>query len=161
MSISYLEIPQRLKFFRTLRGMTQEDLSCASGIHFGQIRKYESGERVPKLQQLQLLAKGLGISLNTLMDFDIKTTGDVMSLLIKIDETAGLTFSGKKLKDGSYDPDSVTITINNKRVQEILAEYMTFRDKTKTESSILLIHEDLDSPLQIERMNFMLDDQHL
>ena len=157
MSVSYLEIPTRLKFFRMLRGMTQEDLSYASGINFGQIRKYESGERVPKLEQLELIAKGMNISINTLMDFDVKSAGDVMSLLIKIDETAGITFSGTKNKDGSYDPKSIKLTYKNKEIMERIAIYMSLKDRAKKEPDLLLIDPDLKSPLLIEKTDLMLD----
>ena len=157
MSVSSLEIPNRLKFFRKLRGMTQEDLSCASRINFGQIRKYESGERVPKLEQLEQIAKGMNISINTLMDFDVKSVGDVMSLLIKIDETAGITFSGTKNKDGSYDPKSIQLTFKNKDILERIAIYMALKDRAKKEPDLLLIDPDLKSPLLIEKTDLMLD----
>lgn len=157
MSVNTYEIPRRLKFFRKLRGMTQEDLSYASGINFGQIRKYESGERIPKLEQLEAIAKSMNISLNTLMDFDIKTAGDVLSLLIKIDESAGIKFSGKKNKDGTYDPSSIGLTFKSKDIQERIAEYMALRDRARKEPDALLVDPDLESPYLIEKTELMLD----
>ena len=157
MAVESWELPARIKLFRKMRGMTQADLSAASGIEFGQIRKYESGERVPKLEQLELIAKAMNISINTLMDFDVKSAGDVMSLLIKIDETAGITFSGTKNKDGSYDPKSIKLTFKNKDILERIAIYMALKDRAKKEPDLLLIDPDLKSPLLIEKTDLMLD----
>ena len=158
MAISNQDIPARIKLFRMLRGMTQEELSRASGIHYGLIRKYECGERIPKLEQLQLISDGLGISVNTLMDFDISTTGDVMSLLIKMDDVTGINFSADKNPDGTYDPSSVTLTFRNDRIREMITEYMSIRDRLRLKPDAVVISDDLSSPLLIEKTELMIED---
>ena len=51
------DISKKIKYFRKLRGMTQEELSVASGIDYSQIRRYETGARNPKFDQLQSIAR--------------------------------------------------------------------------------------------------------
>ena len=161
MAINNSEIPQRIKYFRHLRGVTQEELSKASNIHYGQIKKYETGERVPKLEQLELIADALDISLNTLMDFDIKTAGDVISLLIKIDEEAGISFSGEKKEDGTYDPSSVRMSFDNTDIQQLIADYMLYREKCRTLPDAVLLDQDMYSQIHVEKSQLMLDDHPL
>lgn len=161
MAIGSTEIPERIKFFRKLRGITQEELSKASGINFGLIRKYECGERCPKLEQLQSIASALSISLDTLLDFDINTTGDVMSILIRLDEKGCVDFSGRKNKDGSYKPSSVCVSFKSEELCSLIANYMCFRERISSESDVLLKAENSDLPLQIEKTKFMLDDTTL
>ena len=40
------------------------------------IKKYESGERNPKPDQLQKIAEALGISVTVFLDYDINTVSD-------------------------------------------------------------------------------------
>ena len=161
MAINREDIPQRIKYFRHLRGMTQEELSQAANIHFGQIRKYECGERVPKMEQLEIIADALNISLNTLMDYDIKTAGDVMSLLIKIDEEAGISFSGEKKEDGTYDPSSVKMSFENTDIQQLIADYMLYRENCRKLPDAVLLDRDMYSQIHVEKSQFMLDDHPL
>ena len=161
MAINSTEIPERIKFFRKLRGITQEELSKKSGIHFGLIRKYECGERCPKLEQLQSIASALGISLETLLDLDIKTAGDVMSILIRLDEKDCIDFSGRKNKDGSYKPSSVVVSFKNKELTSLIASYLNLRERVSSESDVILDSGNSDLQLQIEKTKFMMDETTL
>ena len=160
MAINSTDIPNRIKFFRKLRSMTQEELSRSSGINFSLIRKYESGHLTPKLDQIQIIASGLGISLNTFLDSDISTVGDVMGLLIKLDEAGVIQFSGQKKKDGSYRPSSIGVSISNSELRSALSGYMSFKDKI-SDPDTFLTDEDSGLQIQIEKTRFMLDDSSL
>lgn len=160
MAINSTDIPNRIKFFRKLRGMTQEELSRSSGINFSLIRKYESGHLTPKLDQIQIIASGLGISLNTFLDSDISTVGDVMGLLIKLDEAGVIHLSGQKKKDGSYRPSSIGVSIDNTELRSALSGYMSFKDKLSDPDAVL-VDEESGLKVQIEKTRFMLDDSSL
>ena len=77
---------EKIKYFRNMRGISQETLGQLSGINSATIKKYEYGIRNPKPDQLLKIANALGISINIFMDFDIETVSDVLSLLFKLDD---------------------------------------------------------------------------
>ena len=57
-----MTIGQSIRTFRNKVGMTQQELSEKTGISVQSIRKYESDKVVPKSQNLQSIAKTLGVS---------------------------------------------------------------------------------------------------
>lgn len=63
---------EKIKYFRNMRGISQETLGQLSGINSATIKKYEYGIRNPKPDQLLKIANALGISINIFMDFDIE-----------------------------------------------------------------------------------------
>ena len=75
---------EKIKYFRNMRGISQETLGQLSGINSATIKKYEYGIRNPKPDQLLKIANALGISINIFMDFDIETVSDVLSLLLSL-----------------------------------------------------------------------------
>jgi transcriptional regulator with XRE-family HTH domain len=61
-----------LKRVRIERGLTQEQLATASGLHRTEISLLETGKRVPLLETLVALCYGLGMTLAQLLaDFEI------------------------------------------------------------------------------------------
>ena len=124
-------IAQRMKYFRKLRNMTQEDLSNASGINYVLIRKYETGTRNPKFDQLTTIANALGVSVIEFLDIDIDTVGDLMSVIMRIDNNASVEFNGKKDKDGNYIPETISLSFKDDSVNRALSTYMKYRDSIK------------------------------
>lgn len=57
----------RLKGIRQQKGMTQRQLSEASGINRASIAKYETGKSVPSLNNAEKLAKALDVKIEELM----------------------------------------------------------------------------------------------
>lgn len=82
--------------------MTQEDLSKKSDLYVSTIKKYETGERKPKTDQLQKIADALGVSVTVFLDFNINTISDVLSLIIKLDEQAPLKIQSATDSNGNY-----------------------------------------------------------
>ena len=76
-----MNIGDKIRYFRTSHKLSQDQLSDLSGINISTIRKYETGERNPKPDQLLKIADALGVSINTFLDFDIKTISDLLSLI--------------------------------------------------------------------------------
>ena len=50
------------------------------------IRKYELGKNLPKPEQLRKIAEALNVNVNSLVEFDIESDGDILPLLFAIDE---------------------------------------------------------------------------
>lgn len=57
----------KLVSIRKRKGMTQEALSRASGIHRVTIAKYETGTSSPRLTNLEKLAAVLGVTVSELL----------------------------------------------------------------------------------------------
>lgn len=57
-----MTIGEIIKYYRTDSNMTQKTLAEISGISESAIRKYEKGERVPKVAQIQKIADALNVS---------------------------------------------------------------------------------------------------
>lgn len=53
----------RIRELRQQRGLSQEDLAERSGLHRTQIGFVERAERSPRLDTIEKLARGLGVSL--------------------------------------------------------------------------------------------------
>ena len=67
--LEYLDMafPERLARLRKERGLTQQALADATGVHVTQIRRYEWGECQPTLDVLRKLAIALGVNSDTLV----------------------------------------------------------------------------------------------
>ena len=126
-----LTYAQTIKKYRKIKNMSQEDLSNSSGINVSTIKKYETGNRLPKREQLEKIASALGINVNDFYDNSINTTGELLSTLISIEKQTDMKISGKKNKDGKYDPNSINISFTNKDVNALLAEYLSYKDQYK------------------------------
>lgn len=124
-----MTVGEKIRTYRKMRGISQKMLGeLAGGINEVTIRKYEAGDRNPKLDQLLKIADALGISINIFMDFDIETVSDVLSLIFKMDEQLDIEFTGKKNKKGEYAPDSISLKFNNPAINDRLAKWVRTRD---------------------------------
>ena len=124
-----MTVGEKIRTYRKMRGISQKMLGeLAGGINEVTIRKYEAGDRNPKLDQLLKIADALGISINIFMDFDIETVSDVLSLIFKMDEQLDIEFTGKKNKKGEYAPDSISLKFNNPAINDRLAKWARTRD---------------------------------
>ena len=115
---------EKIKYFRNMRGISQETLGQLSGINSATIKKYEYGIRNPKPDQLLKIANALGISINIFMDFDIETVSDVLSLLFKLDDQIDMKFEADKDDEGNFKPATVKLSFKNKLINKKLCTYM-------------------------------------
>jgi len=60
-------LPLRLKEAREMRGMTQDELSKKLGCHMTSIAKFETGARLPNVENLSELAQALVVSSDYLL----------------------------------------------------------------------------------------------
>jgi transcriptional regulator with XRE-family HTH domain len=62
-----MEFPQRLVALRKAKGLTQQALADAVGVHVTQLRRYEAGTSQPTLPVLRKLAVALSVSADVLL----------------------------------------------------------------------------------------------
>ena len=115
---------EKIKYFRNIRGISQEMLGQLSGINSATIKKYEYGIRNPKPDQLLKIANALGISINIFMDFDIETVSDVLSLLFKLDDQVDMKFEADKDEEGDFKPSTVKMSFKHPIINKKLCTYM-------------------------------------
>ena len=61
------KVSERLLRMRTLRGETQEQVAEAIGISYVSLSRYETGQRMPKMNILLKLADHYGVSVDEIM----------------------------------------------------------------------------------------------
>jgi transcriptional regulator with XRE-family HTH domain len=140
-------IGSKIQKYRKLKDMTQDELSKQSGIYLSTIKKYESGERNPKI------AEALGISVTVFLDYDINTVSDVLSLVMKLNEQSSLKISADKDKDGNYIPSSIHMTFEDSQINEAICSYLNCKQQMD-----LISYEDNDKAV-IEQQKEFYDDK--
>ena len=71
-----MSVGENIRRYRKSRGMTQAQLAEAVGLTEGAVRHYESGIRA--------------VSVNALKDYGVETAGDLMSLLVRLEDSFGI-----------------------------------------------------------------------
>ena len=118
-----MTVGEKIKYFRTLHGFTQDQLIQTTGLSISTLQKYESDERKPKPEQLLKISQALGISINVFMDFDIHTVSDLLSLIFKMNEQLDLNFNSQKDSNGNILPDTLTLSFVNKMADSEKEQY--------------------------------------
>ena len=119
-----MTVGEKIKYYRNIRGISQEMLGNLSGINPATIKKYEYGIRNPKPDQLLKITNALGISINLFMDFDIETVSDVLSLLFKLDEQVDMKFEAEKDDNGEFIPSTIKLSFQNAAINQKLCTYL-------------------------------------
>ena len=145
-------IGARIQKYRKLQNMTQDELSKRSGIYLSTIKKYESGERNPKPDQLQKISEALGVSITVFLDFDINTVSDVISLIMKLDEQSSLKISADKDVQGAFLPDTVRLAFDDPQINDALCSYLEYKN------NLDFISSELSDPAVTETSLQSLDD---
>lgn len=76
-----MTIGDKIRKYRTLRGLTQEELGNRLGMKRDRIRQYETGVRTPKADLLEKIAEQLDVDVASLSDIDIRDDEDLMHVL--------------------------------------------------------------------------------
>lgn len=125
------EIPSiaaRIKYFRKLKGITQDELAKACDIDPTIIRKYETSARIPKIEQVQTIASALDVSPLVFYENDINTVGEAMTLIMQLHKQTKLKITGEKDEEGNYIASSMTLNFDDKKLNEALAQYITYEE---------------------------------
>ena len=126
-----MDISDKIRELRTMRGLSQKKLSELSGVSEGAIRKYEAGTRNPKQSQLKLLANAMGMDEFVFFDIEVDTPARIMSLLYLMDNSLDIDFTGEEDENGNIKPQSISIKINNEQVNERLAKWSIMKSAVK------------------------------
>lgn len=81
---------QKIKHYRKLRGLTQDQLGDGVDVTGNAIRNYEHDFRTPNEELLVKIAKKLDISVEALQDYEIDTARNAMEALFRLEEAFGL-----------------------------------------------------------------------
>ena len=81
-----LAIGERIKRIRNFRKWTQAQLGKAVGLSDVRIRQYEIGNRIPKEDMIQELAKALDCNYRSIYEPSLYAAEDVMYTLFELDE---------------------------------------------------------------------------
>lgn len=110
---------ERIRHFRKIRHLTQKELGEKVGLSEPAIRHYENGIRNPSEEQLEAISKALGISVDSLREYDIETAREALELLFRLEDEFGL-----------YPTSSETyeIDVKNKKAPKLVAATKTWLD---------------------------------
>ena len=111
-SIERLNLARAIKKYRKARKLTMEQLS---GINLSTLKKYETDNRNPKLEQLSKIAEALEVSVFEFLDIEVKSVNDIISLVNKMNIATDI--------DWDIDNDKVCISFKNKEINNCLKEY--------------------------------------
>ena len=114
-SIERLNLARAIKKYRKARKLTMEQLSEKSGINLSTLKKYETDNRNPKLEQLSKIADALEVSVFEFLDIEVKSINDIISLVNKMNIATDI--------DWDIDNDKVCISFKNKEINNCLKEY--------------------------------------
>jgi len=81
-----MAIGERIKRIRNFRKLTQAQLGEAVGLSDVRIRQYEIGNRTPKEDMIQVLAKALNCNYRSIYEPSLYAAEDVMYALFELDE---------------------------------------------------------------------------
>ncbi len=158
-----MEVGKIIRSFRELKGWSQVDLANASGINVNSIRKYELGFRNPKAEQVDKIADALQVNRSLFYDLNIKSVGDVMSLLFAIEEAVNLEIS-ESSKDGKL---SFTLDFEHPMMRESLHKWCMFKvaydndlkklEKIKDKNSHKQQQEELEKTYEEFKLRLMVN----
>lgn len=124
-----MNIGEQIKYLRKRRHITQEQLAQVTGIHPVTIRKYETNKLQPKKEQINKIASALLVSPLAFGEFDsnklsLKTTGDLMGLLIMLYKSGVIGITGRREKNGGIKPETAQFAFS-----DILNNYFSIEGK--------------------------------
>ena len=114
-SIERSNLARTIKKYRKARKLAMEQLSEKSGINLSTLKKYETDNRNPKLEQLSKIAEALEVSVFEFLDIEVKSVNDIISLVNKMNIATDI--------DQDIDNDKVCISFKNKEINNCLKEY--------------------------------------
>ncbi|MEF9880466.1 MAG: helix-turn-helix transcriptional regulator [Clostridia bacterium] len=111
-----MTIGQRIRYCRTLRGISQTQLALDSCVHPVSVRKYETDKMQPQPEQILRIAKALHVSYSALAGVDMagidgSRQTDTMSLLMILVNAGILKIDSPLLSNGETDIHNTTFSL--------------------------------------------------
>jgi len=110
-----MTFPKRLSKLRKERGLTQQALAEATGVHVTQIQRYEWGTSQPTLEVLRKLAIALGVDSDTLV-FGVDERGPHNELKLKFEAVEAMS-----PEDQAVIISLIDAYIKKRRLEELAA----------------------------------------
>lgn len=142
--VRFMTKGEKIRLYRTKKQITQKALAELAGVSEVAIKKYESGERNPKPEQIKKIATALQIDEYALLDIEIDhlsvtTVEDVISLISLLDQKVGIAFNYKINSLGSIDPSSITLKFTDSIVNIEIMKWLT--EKGNAEKLVNKLHQ--------------------
>ena len=93
---------KKLKKYRAELGLTQPELSDASGLSVPQIARYERGASKPRMTAIAKLAKALNVSMEDLQ-------GDISTAQSRIETSITVKYTNRKTNVTIYPPEDFVL----------------------------------------------------
>lgn len=122
-------ISMRLKKIRSIKKLTQAEVSSKAGIGASLYRQYECGNRVPKLGALKKIATALDVDVAFLQPLKTDTPMSILALIFNLADEYGDIVIENKGGTVLFGIDH----LNNMRENLQLAEAKSAHDKLSTE----------------------------
>ena len=91
-----MTVGEKIRKYRTQKGLSQKELAMASKMSEPAIRNYELGNRNPSKKHLEAISAALGVSIFAISDPDLDSEHGVMHSLFALEDTYGFKIN----KDG-------------------------------------------------------------
>lgn len=121
---------EKVKFYREILGLSQNELAEKSNILATNIRKYEIGARTPKPEALKELAKALEVSPNVFLETEHDTVGDISALFFLLSKYVDIEIHGEKT-DGKYSAEDISFSFTHPLLQEFLADWASSTESAR------------------------------
>ncbi len=119
-----MNIGERIKAQRKLRLLSQKQLAELSGLSEISIRKYEAGDRKPKLEQIVKIAQAMKMNESEFVEVSVSdtldTVGDFFTILYTLREKVGFELSFDVNDEEKIDVASVSVRFKNDDVNKHL-----------------------------------------
>ncbi len=153
-----MTIGEKIQFVRKQKNLTQKKLALLSGVSEISIRKYESGERIPKSSQIIKLATAFELSptfFSEIQDpyIDIETSSDFMTVIYALVEQAGLCVEITQ-EETPTNSGKISIHFENERANSLLYR-MKSRETMFHTSKEYSEDFDLDLYLDLTKKQFL------
>ena len=114
-----MTIGNKIRFFRNLRGYTQDELGQKIGLQGDRVRQYENGIRTPKEDMLRSIADALDVDVAALSDINIKSEEDIMHILFELEDNFSIDIE-------KQDGKTVLVIDNEDRRNSVLNTYLNY-----------------------------------
>ena len=123
-----MAIGERIKRIRTFRKMTQAQLGESVGLSDVRIRQYELGNRTPKTDMIQQMAKALDCNYRSIEESSLYAAEDVMFALFELDEHYDMPLYEVEDKENKGEKH-ISVGFNYSLMDDFLSEWMKKKEE--------------------------------
>lgn len=154
-----MNIGEKIKYFRTQKGITQGALAELSEIHPVSIRKYETNKMQPQPPQIEKIAAALNVSYSALNGVSnsglrLETLGDFMGFLMIMYDAGIIQAKGERNAKGCLNKNTVQLKFSPALAS--LLEIQAGSEKCSLDNILLIIKHDevLEDFLKWEQVSY-------